>query len=125
MQNAQAQIKQTTAALHLAQINLSHTTITSPINGVVVSRQVDVGQTVAASLSSPTLFTIAADLRLMQVMANIDEADIGAINQANKVSFTVDAFPGESFEGTIKQMRLNATTVQNVVTLPLMSWLML
>lgn len=116
VQNAQAQIKQTTAALHLAQINLSHTTITSPINGVVVSRQVDVGQTVAASLSSPTLFTIAADLREMQVMANIDEADIGSVNQANKVSFTVDAFPGENFEGTIKQMRLNATTVQNVVT---------
>lgn len=116
VQATQAQIKQSKAALKLAEINLSHTTITSPINGVVVSRQVDVGQTVAASLSSPTLFTIANDLRQMQVMANIDEADIGSINQANKVTFSVDAFPGQIFEGTIRQMRLNATTVQNVVT---------
>ena len=116
IQSTQAQIKQATAALKLAQINLSHTTITSPINGVVVSRQVDVGQTVASSLSAPTLFTIAADLREMQVMANIDEADIGSIDKANKVTFSVDAFPGETFDGTIKQMRLNATTVQNVVT---------
>ncbi len=113
---SQAQIKQTKAALHLAQINLSHTTITSPINGVVVSRQIDVGQTVAASLSAPTLFTIANDLTQMQVMSNIDEADIGSVSQANKVTFSVDAFPGETFEGTIRQMRLNATTVQNVVT---------
>jgi HlyD family secretion protein len=116
VQSTQAQIKQSRAALSLAQINLSHTTITSPINGVVVSRQVDVGQTVAASLSSPTLFTIANDLRQMQVMANIDEADIGAINQANKVTFSVDAYPGQTFEGNIRQMRLNAITVQNVVT---------
>lgn len=115
-QSAQAEIKQATAALKLAQINLSHTTITSPINGVVVSRQIDVGQTVAASLSAPTLFTIANDLTQMQVLANIDEADIGAINQASKVTFEVDAFPGQTFEGTINQMRLNSTVVQNVVT---------
>jgi HlyD family secretion protein len=115
-QSAQAQIKQAKAALSLATINLSHATITSPINGVVVSRQVDVGQTVAASLSAPTLFTIANDLTQMQVMANIDEADIGAINQATSVTFTVDAFPGKTFDGSIRQMRLNAITVQNVVT---------
>ena len=116
VQVTEAQIKQQQAAVNLARINLSHTTITSPIDGVVVSRQVYVGQTVAASLSAPTLFTIANDLRQMQVMANIDEADIGSINQASKVSFTVDAFPGSSFEGKINQMRLNSTVVQNVVT---------
>lgn len=116
VQVANAQIDQNKAALKLARINLQHTTITSPINGVVVSRQVDVGQTVAASLSAPTLFTIANDLTQMQVIANIDEADIGSIDQANKVNFTVDAFPGVTFNGTINQMRLNAQTVQNVVT---------
>ncbi len=111
-----AQIKQASAALSLAKINLSHTTITSPINGVVVSRQIDVGQTVAASLSAPTLFTIANDLTQMQVIANIDEADIGSINNTNKVNFTVDAFPGQTFVGKINQIRLNAQTVSNVVT---------
>jgi HlyD family secretion protein len=116
VESTNAQIKQAEAALKLAKINLSHTTITSPINGVVVSRQVDVGQTVAASLSAPTLFTIANDLTQMQVMANIDEADIGAINQATTVTFSVDAFPGQIFDGNIRQMRLNAITVQNVVT---------
>jgi len=116
IQLTKAQIKQSEAALQLAKVNLSHTTITSPINGVVVSRQVDVGQTVAASLSAPTLFTIANDLTQMQALANVDEADIGAVNQANKVSFTVDAFPGQTFEGKINQIRLNSTTVQNVVT---------
>ena len=116
VQVTDAQIKQQQAAVHLAQINVSHTTITSPIDGVVVSRQVDVGQTVAASLSAPTLFTIANDLRQMQVMANIDEADIGSINQVSKVTFAVDAFPGMTFEGKINQIRLNSTVVQNVVT---------
>jgi HlyD family secretion protein len=116
VQNAAAQVQQAEAALQLAQINLSHTTITSPIDGVVVSRNVDVGQTVAASLSAPTIFTIANDLTQMQVIANIDQADIGLVEQAKSVNFTVDAFPGEEYQGTIQQMRLNPQNVQNVVT---------
>jgi len=116
VQQARAQVQQTEAALKLAEVNLSHTTITSPIDGVVVSRNVDVGQTVAASLQAPTLFTIANDLTQMQVIANIDQADIGVINQSNRVSFTVDAFPGSNFGGTISQIRLNPQNVQNVVT---------
>src|SRR5215216_862117 len=113
---AQAQVQQAQAALSVAQVNLSHTTITSPIDGVVVSRDVNVGQTVAASLSAPTLFTIANDLTQMQVIANIDQADIGLVEQAKSVRFTVDAFPGKEFEGKIEQMRLNPVNVQNVVT---------
>ncbi|MBV9926245.1 MAG: efflux RND transporter periplasmic adaptor subunit [Acidobacteria bacterium] len=116
VQNAAAQVEQARAALQLAQINLQHTTISSPIDGVVVSRDVSVGQTVAASLSAPTLFTIAQDLTQMQIMANIDQADIGLVEQAKSVSFTVDAFPGEEFKGAIQQMRLNPQNVQNVVT---------
>lgn len=116
VKQAQAQVKQTEAAVKLSEVNLSHTTITSPIDGVVVSRTVDVGQTVAASLSAPTLFTIANDLTQMQAIANIDQADIGAINQSNSVSFTVDAFSGRKFEGTIKEIRLSPQNVQNVVT---------
>jgi HlyD family secretion protein len=113
---AQAQVQQAEAALSLAQVNLSHTTIASPIDGVVVSRDVNVGQTVAASLSAPTLFTIANDLTQMQVIANIDQADIGLVEQAKSVKFTVDAFPGKDFDGKIEQMRLNPVNVQNVVT---------
>lgn len=113
---AQAQVQQAEAALHLAQVNLSHTTITSPIDGVVVSRDVNVGQTVAASLSAPTLFTIANDLTQMQIIANIDQADIGLVEQAKSVRFSVDAFPGKDFEGQIQQLRLNPQNVQNVVT---------
>jgi HlyD family secretion protein len=113
---AEAQVQQTAAALQLAQVNLAHTTITSPIDGVVVSRDVNVGQTVAASLSAPTLFTIANDLTKMQVIANIDQADIGLVENAKSVKFTVDAFPGKDFEGKIEQMRLNPQNVQNVVT---------
>src|SRR5215213_8098826 len=116
VQNAAAQVEQARAALQLAQINLQHTTITSPIDGVVVSRDVNVGQTVAASLSAPTLFTIAQDLTQMQVIANIDQADIGLVEQAKSVAFTVDAFPGQEFKGAIQQMRLNPQNVQNVVT---------
>lgn len=116
VQNAAAGVQQAQAALQLAEISLSHTTIRSPIDGVVVSRDVDVGQTVAASLSAPTLFTIANDLTRMQVMANIDQADIGLVEQAKSVNFTVDAFPGEEFKGTIQQLRLNPQNVQNVVT---------
>jgi HlyD family secretion protein len=116
VQQAQAQVQQAEAALSVAQVNLSHTTITSPIDGVVVSRDVNVGQTVAASLSAPTLFTIANDLTQMQVIANIDQADIGLVEQAKSVRFSVDAFPGKEFDGKIEQMRLNPVNVQNVVT---------
>jgi HlyD family secretion protein len=116
VQQAAAQVQQATAALNLAEVNLSHTTITSPIDGIVVSRDVNVGQTVAASLSAPTLFTIANDLTQMQVIANIDQADIGLVEQAKSVKFSVDAFPGKEFEGKIEEMRLNPVNVQNVVT---------
>jgi HlyD family secretion protein len=116
IQNAQAQVQQAEAALRLAELNQSHTTITSPIDGVVVSRNVDVGQTVAASLSAPTLFTIANDLTQMQVIANIDQADIGLVEQAKGVKFNVDAFPSEEFTGEIQQLRLNPVSAQNVVT---------
>lgn len=116
VQQAQAQVLQAEAALRLAEVNLAHTTIASPIDGIVVSRDVNVGQTVAASLSAPTLFTIANDLTQMQVIANIDQADIGLVEQAKSVKFSVDAFPGKNFDGTIQQMRLNPQNVQNVVT---------
>jgi HlyD family secretion protein len=116
VQQAAAQVQQAEAALSLAEVNLSHTTIASPIDGVVVSRDVNVGQTVAASLSAPTLFTIANDLTQMQVIANIDQADIGLVEQAKSVRFSVDAFPGKEFDGKIEQMRLNPVNVQNVVT---------
>lgn len=116
VQQAQAQVQQAEAALRLAEVNLAHTTITSPIDGIVVSRDVSVGQTVAASLSAPTLFTIANDLTQMQVIANIDQADIGLVEQAKSVKFSVDAFPGKDFDGKIQQMRLNPQNVQNVVT---------
>ncbi|MBM4048760.1 MAG: efflux RND transporter periplasmic adaptor subunit, partial [Planctomycetes bacterium] len=113
---AEAEVAQAKAALELSQINLKHATITSPIDGVVVSRDVDVGQTVAASLQSPTLFTIANDLTKMQVHANVDEADIGKVKPQQPVTFTVDAFPEDVFKGQVAQIRLNPTTVQNVVT---------
>jgi HlyD family secretion protein len=116
VQQAAAQVQQAQAALSVAEVNLSHTTIASPIDGVVVSRDVNVGQTVAASLSAPTLFTIANDLTQMQVIANIDQADIGLVEQAKSVRFSVDAFPGKDFDGKIEQMRLNPVNVQNVVT---------
>jgi HlyD family secretion protein len=116
VQQAQAQVQQSQATLRLAEVNLSHTTIASPIDGVVISRDVDVGQTVAASLSAPTLFTIANDLARMQVVASVDQADIGVVNQENRVNFTVDAFPGQTFNGTIRQVRLNPQNVSNVIT---------
>ena len=116
VQAAAAQVQQAAAALQLAEVNLTHATITSPIDGVVVSRDVNVGQTVAASLSAPTLFTIANDLTKMQVIANIDQADIGLVENAKSVKFAVDAFPGKDFDGKIEQMRLNPQNVQNVVT---------
>jgi HlyD family secretion protein len=116
VKQAKAQIRQIEGALKTAEVNLSYTTITSPIDGVVVARSVDKGQTVAASLQAPTLFTIANDLTQMQVIANIDQADIGVINQSNRVSFTVDAYPGKNFSGTMNQIRLSPQNVQNVIT---------
>jgi len=111
-----AQVQQKAAAVTVAQTNLDHTTIRSPIDGTVVARSVDVGQTVAASLQAPTLFTIAQDLTKMQVYVSTDESDVGAIHTGQAANFKVDAFPGETFSGRISQVRLNATTVQNVVT---------
>lgn len=116
LEQAKAQLAQSRAQLEQSAANLEHSIISSPIDGVVISRTVDVGQTVAASLQAPTLFTIANDLTKMQVLASIDEADVGQIKQGIKASFTVDAFPGETFMGEITQLRLNAQTVQNVVT---------
>jgi HlyD family secretion protein len=113
---AQAQATQSKAAVEVMKVNLDRTIIRAPIDGVVVSRDVDVGQTVAASLQAPTLFLIAQDLTKMQVLADIDEADVGQLRPESKVSFTVDAFPAETFEGQILQIRLAPNTMQNVVT---------
>ena len=99
-----------------AQTNLGYATITSPIDGIVLSKSVEEGQTVAASFSTPELFTIAQDLTNMQVVANVDEADIGDVKEGERVSFTVDAYPDDTFEGTVKQVRQEATTTNNVVT---------
>ncbi len=103
-------------SLQKAQTNLGYATITSPIDGVVLSKSVEEGQTVAASFNTPELFTIAQDLTDMRVIADIDEADIGGVKEGQRVSFTVDAFPGESFEGSVTQVRQQATTSSNVVT---------
>ena len=113
---AVAQVAQTEAALRYAETNLKYTKITSPVEGTVVSRNVDVGQTVAASFQTPTLFTIAQDLTKMQIDTNIDEADIGKIRLGQNAEFTVDAFPDITFHGTVAQIRIAPTTVQNVVT---------
>jgi HlyD family secretion protein len=113
---AQAQAAQAKAAVDLAQVNLQHTVIEAPIDGVVVARNVDVGQTVAASLQAPVLFLIANDLTRMQVLANIDEADVGQLAPGSDVSFTVDAYPSDVFRGKVSQVRLAPQTVQNVVT---------
>jgi HlyD family secretion protein len=113
---AEAQAAQKEAAVAVARTNLAYTTIRSPIDGVVVARNVDVGQTVAASLQAPTIFTIAQDLTKMRVYAKVDESDVGRIKLAEGVTFKVDAFPADSFRGTVSQVRMNATTVQNVVT---------
>ncbi len=99
-----------------ARLNLSYATIKSPIDGVVLKRAVEVGQTVAASMSTPTLFVIAKDLSQMKVMAAVDEADIGQVKQEQRVTFTVDAFQGETFNGSVQEVRLNPTTTSNVVT---------
>lgn len=105
-----------TARQGVAQTNLGYATITSPIDGVVLSKSVEEGQTVAASFSTPELFTIAKDLTNMQVVANVDEADIGEVKTGERVSFTVDAYPDDTFTGTVKQVRQEATTTNNVVT---------
>ena len=113
---AVATLEQARASLNQAQVNLSYTTIVSPIDGVVISRNVDVGQTVAASLSAPVIFTIAEDLRKMQVNTSVAEGDIGRLRPDMDAFFTVDAYPGQKFRGKIWQIRNAATTVQNVVT---------
>jgi len=116
LQSARAQVDQKHAALSQAQTNLNYTTIRAPVNGVVVSRAVDVGQTVAASLQAPTLFTIAQDLTKMQVETSVDEADIGRVTLEDRATFTVDAFPGQMFSGVVTQIRKAPLVVQNVVT---------
>jgi HlyD family secretion protein len=116
VEQAGAQLSQKAAAVSVARTNLSYTVIRSPIDGVVVARNVDVGQTVAASLQAPTIFTIAQDLAKMQVYAKVDESDIGRIHVGRSVTFKVDAFPRQVFNGTVSQIRMNPTVVQNVVT---------
>jgi HlyD family secretion protein len=113
---AQAQVDLKAAAVAVARTNLDYTIIHSPIDGVVVARNVDVGQTVAASLQAPTIFTIAQDLTKMQLYAKTDESDVGRVKLGQVVSFKVDAFPKETFHGVVSEIRMNATTVQNVVT---------
>ncbi|MBZ5510378.1 MAG: efflux RND transporter periplasmic adaptor subunit [Acidobacteriia bacterium] len=113
---AGAQVAQKAAAVSVAQTNLDHTIIRSPIDGTVVARNIDVGQTVAASLQAPTLFNIAQDLTKMQVYAATDESDVGQIKVGQPITFKVDAFPRDTFHGVVSQIRMNATTVQNVVT---------
>jgi len=117
-EGARAQVQQATAALSQALTNLKYTKIVSPIDGVVVDRQYDVGQTVAASFQAPTLFSIAQDLTKMQVQADVDQSDIGRVRVGQVARFTVDAYPDEEFRGRIAQIRLNATVSQNVVTYP-------
>jgi HlyD family secretion protein len=116
LRSSQAGVTQARASLQQAQVDLAKTVITAPIDGIVISRNVDVGQTVAASLSAPTLFLIAADLTEMQLNASIDESDLGAIAAGQPVAFEVDAHPGETFAGVVKQVRLNPVVISNVVT---------
>jgi len=112
----QAAINQSQATVNQNQVNLDHTIIEAPIDGIIIQRSVDVGQTVAASMQAPTLFIIAADLTKMQVNANIDEADVGRIRPGQHVTFKVDAYPTDTFEGTVSQIRLQPVVVQNVTT---------
>ena len=113
---AKEQVASAKEEVQRAQTNLGYATITSPIDGVVLSKSVEEGQTVAASFSTPELFTIAQDLTNMQVVADVDEADIGDVKEGERVSFTVDAYPDDTFEGEVKQVRQEATTTNNVVT---------
>jgi HlyD family secretion protein len=116
VKQADAQVQQKAATVKVAQTNLNYTKITAPIDGTVINRAVDVGQTVAASLQAPTLFTIAQDLTKMLVYAKTDESDVGRIRPGQPVTFKVDAFPNETFRGQVQEVRMNATVVQNVVT---------
>jgi len=118
--DAAAVVNQTEAALKQAQTNLTYTSIKAPIDGVVVDRPYNVGQTVAASFQAPVIFSIAQDLTKMQVLTNIDEADVGGIKLGQQATFTVDAYPDQTFRGTVAQIRLSTQTVQNVVTYPVM-----
>ena len=113
---AKEQVASSKENVQRAQTNLGYATITSPIDGTVISKSVEEGQTVAASFNTPELFTIAKNLTNMQVVANVDEADIGNVKEGDRVTFTVDAYPDDTFEGTVKQVRLEATTTNNVVT---------
>ena len=115
-EQARQQVRTASESVKKAQTNLSYATITSPIDGVVLSKSVEEGQTVAASFNTPELFTIAQDLTNMQVIADIDEADIGEVREGQRVSFTVDAYPNDTFEGRVTQVRQEATTESNVVT---------
>jgi HlyD family secretion protein len=114
--SAQAQVKQAQATLQQAEVDLEHTQIRAPVDGTVVARRMDVGQTVAASFQAPTIFEIAQDLKQMQVDANIDESDIGRVREKQQVNFTVDAYPGTTFAGTVRQIRKAPINTQNVIT---------
>ena len=116
LKSSEAQVTQARASLNQNQVNLEHTVITAPIDGIVISRAVDVGQTVAASMTAPELFVLAADLTKMRVIANIDEADVGRIRPGQPATFTVDAYVADEFEGTVSQIRLAPVVIQNVVT---------
>lgn len=116
VESSKAQVEQARAGLKVSETNLRYTTIRSPVNGIVISRNVDVGQTVAASLSAPTLFTIAKDLAQMQVDTNVSEADIGRIARGQDATFTVDAYPDRTFRGSVSEIRNAPQTIQNVVT---------
>jgi HlyD family secretion protein len=116
VKQAKGQVSQKAAAVAVARTNLEYTVIRSPIDGVVVARNVDVGQTVAASLQAPTIFTIAQDLTKMLLYAKVDESDVGRIRAGQHVTFKVDAFPQEQFQGSVREIRMNPTTIQNVVT---------
>ena len=116
IRSSQAQVTQAEASLNQNQVNLEHTVIRAPIDGLVISRNVDVGQTVAASMQAPTLFVLAADLTKMQVVANLDESDVGRIRPKQHVTFRVDAYPTEDFAGSVAQVRLQPIVQQNVVT---------
>jgi len=116
LQVAAAKVDQMTAMLHQVEVDLKNTDIRSPVDGIIVQRSVELGQTVAASLQSPTIFTIADDLRRMEIAVSIDETDVGRVRPGQRVTFAVSSYPGREFEGTVKQIRLGSQTVSNVVT---------
>jgi HlyD family secretion protein len=116
VEQTRAAVEQAKASLHTAQINLGYCTIKSPVKGVIIDRRVNIGQTVVSSLSAPSLFLIARDLKRIQAWVSVNEADVGSISKGQPVTFTVDAYPGRVFQGQVGQVRLNATMTQNVVT---------